>query len=145
MPGSRSESLAQRALLEGSHFPAAGHAVLLRRGSRSVSGEIAWATDRQCGVQFAEAIDVADWMDLAGPFDQQRIDATIAQYRNGTALEAGSAAALCGQQLSGLSATLLQITRRLADQSDQSPALAEEILRLEILAQELAAIGKLQH
>ncbi|QNP42410.1 hypothetical protein H9L15_08790 [Sphingomonas daechungensis] len=83
MPGSRSESLAQRALLEGSHFPAAGHAVLLRRGSRSVSGEIAWATDRQCGVQFAEAIDVADWMDLAGPFDQQRIDATIAQYRNG--------------------------------------------------------------
>ncbi|QNP42409.1 hypothetical protein H9L15_08785 [Sphingomonas daechungensis] len=47
--------------------------------------------------------------------------------------------------MSGLSATLLQITRRLADQSDQSPALAEEILRLEILAQELAAIGKLQH
>ncbi len=66
------------AFLEGNDLPAEGTIVQIKRGSLSAAGSIAWSRDQHCGLRFAAIIDVASWIDRAGPIGQQRIDAAIA-------------------------------------------------------------------
>lgn len=136
---------AHGALLEGANLPAEHKTVSLKRGSLASAGQVAWSNGRQCGIRFSRAIDVAEWVDRAGPVGQQRIDATVADFRNGAKLDAGRLARTHERDLGsviGLGDQLLEVCERLAALPDMSVALAEELIRIEAVATRLAAIGR---
>lgn len=132
------------ALLEGSNLPAAGRSVLLKRGSLAATGQIAWSRGPQCGIRFAQSIVIAEWVDRAGPVGQQRIDATVAEFRNH--IGAKSSLAILPREddrasLVDLSAALLKSCERLSGISDMSVELAEELLRIEAAARAVRRLG----
>jgi hypothetical protein len=136
---------AHGALLEGANLPAEKRTVTLKRGSLASAGEIAWSKGQHCGIRFATAIDVAEWVDRAGPVGQQRIDATIADYRKGGALDQSGLARARQRDLDSvgdLSDDLMKVCERLAGLPDMSVALAEELIRIEAVATALAEIGR---
>jgi hypothetical protein len=125
------------ALLEGNGLPSEKQIVALRRGSLSVSGEIAWMAGRHCGIRFSTPISVAEWVDRAGPLGQQRIDAAIAKMR--TSSSAGFASGYVATkkdpaELEELSSRLLQTCERIAELPGMSVALAEQLLKIEAAA-----------
>ena len=136
---------AHGALLEGSNLPKEQRIVSLKRGSLASAGQIAWSTGQQCGIRFSSPIDVNDWVDRAGPVGQQRIDATVADFRNGARPDAArllrSRARDC-EALLDISDDLLRACERLAALPDMSVALAEELIRIEAAAIGLAEMGR---
>ena len=128
------------ALLEGASLPEELKTVTLKRGSLAVAGQVAWSKDGHCGLRFSGAINVPDWVDRAGPVGQQRIDATLADFRNGTSSRSTGTASLSGgRSANALSDDLLGICERLAAHPDMSIPLAEELIRIEAIAHALAA------
>jgi hypothetical protein len=131
------------ALLEGAGLPPAGTVAWLRRGSLQVEGSIAWRDQTNCGIRFESPIDVEQWVRRVGAREQQTIDAAIADIRAGS----------CGQQsafhsprsrrvlLAGASAELLQISERIAAMPGLSVELAEELMKLEVLAHSLKSVA----
>ncbi|MGI8704767.1 MAG: PilZ domain-containing protein [Sphingomicrobium sp.] len=80
------------ALVDGRDLPDAGDAVRLQRGPYSVVGTIVWRDEHVCGLRFASAVPVQEWITCAtGHSGQQRVDAMVASVRAGSAL-AGDAA-----------------------------------------------------
>lgn len=136
---------AHGALLEGSNLPEEQKTVSLKRGSLATIGRIAWSNGRQCGLRFSGAIDVNEWVDRAGPVGQQRIDATVADFRNGSRSDAArhlrSQARDC-EAILDISDQLLRACERLAALPDMSVALAEELIRIEAAAIGLAEMGR---
>jgi len=136
---------AHGALLEGDNLPPEHKTISLKRGSLASAGHVAWSSARQCGIRFSGTIDVAQWVDRAGPIGQQRIDATVADFRNGAKLDAGRLVRSRERDLgavTGLGDQLLEVCERLAALPDMSVALAEELIRIEAVATRLAAIGR---
>lgn len=137
---------AHGALLEGASLPREKSTFCLKRGSLTAMGEIAWSKGNQCGVQFSGSITVSDWVDRVGPVGQQRIDATIAEYRTGVKSQPApilrSARPDC-RSLLELSEILQGISERLAGLPDMSVPVAEELIRLDAAAQKLAEMGRL--
>ena len=133
------------ALLEGANLPPESRTVSLKRGGLAVAGTVAWSTGEQCGLRFSSAIKVAEWVDRAGSVGQQRIDATIADFRR-TGTSGPRAAARVHESdrdsLSGLSANLLKVCDRLAGLPEMSVVLAEELIKIEAAANALAAIAR---
>jgi len=135
------------ALLEGSSLPADQRTVFLKRGSLAVAGRIAWASAQQCGIRFAEAINVNDWVDRPGPVGQQRIDAVIAEHRNVAdpkrkSNPVSSSLARPSNELLMISARLLQISERISELPGMSIELAEEVLKIEATASDLRNLGR---
>ena len=134
------------ALLEGDSLPPENSAVLLKRGSLCAKGEVAWQSDRHCGVRLEGSIDVAEWVKRAGPAGQQRIDSAIADFRNrhpaapGLALLASSSGV---DTLGRMSSELLEVCERIAALPNMSIALAEEVLKIEATALAIKAAAKL--
>jgi hypothetical protein len=132
------------ALLEGGNLPAEMRTVLLKRGSLAVAGQIAWSRGGQCGIRFSAPIEVAEWVDRAGPVGQQRIDATVAEFRNG--LGAGGCPTGLSHRadqhsLVEMSAALLKSCERVAALPGMSVELAEELLKIEATARSLRGFG----
>ena len=128
------------ALLEGNSLPSEKQIVALRRGSLSVSGQIAWIAGQHCGIRFSKPITVAEWVDRAGPVGQQRIDSVVAEFRRNSrpefateypALKRGPGA------LEEFSLSLLQTCERIAELPGMSVELAEELLKIEATAHAL--------
>lgn len=131
-------------LLEGSNLPVAGRTVVLKRGSLAAAGQVAWSRGPHCGIRFAQAIVIAEWVDRAGPVGQQRIDATVAEFHN--YVRTGSPLTILPREddrasLVDLSATLLTSCERLSAMSDMSVELAEELLRIEAAARAIQRLG----
>ena len=133
------------ALLEGSNLPAEHRAVSLKRGSLATAGQIAWSTGKQCGVRFAGSIDVSEWVDRAGPVGQQRIDATVAEFRSGARPDTerlARARQRNSETLLDISDDLLRVCERLTALPEMSVALAEELIRIEAAATELSRMAR---
>lgn len=133
------------ALLEGARLPVEGAAAELRRGSLNAAGEVAWSQGGFCGLQFAGAVEVDEWIRRVGPEHQQRIDAAIASHRSGTIADAHLAVLNRPKVQATLDATsidLLKIAERIASMPDCTIELAEEILKIEAAAQTLRSVAK---
>lgn len=133
----------QGALLEGDNLPAAGTIVQIRRGSLSAAGDIAWSSDQHCGLRFAAIIEVASWIDRAGPVGQQRIDAAIADFRREPSRPASFAVlptSVPCVDLGSLSTDILQICERMVGMPDLSIGVAEQILKIEAAARSIEMV-----
>jgi hypothetical protein len=134
----------QGALLEGSNLPAEKRNVCLKRGSLATEGQIAWSRGQQCGIRFSEPIVVAEWVERAGPVGQQRIDATVAEFRNSPASKlrlADPSGQADQRSLVEISAALLKSCERLAALPHMTVGLAEELLKIEATARALRERG----
>jgi hypothetical protein len=134
------------ALLEGDSLPSENSAVLLKRGSLCAKGEVAWQSDRHCGVRLESSIDVAEWVKRAGPARQQSIDSAIAEFRKrGSASpELALLSSSGGVDTLGLmSSELLASCERIAVLPNMSVELAEEVLKIEATALAIKAATKL--
>jgi hypothetical protein len=132
------------ALLEGANLPAEGTIVQIKRGSFSAAGNIAWSRDQHCGLRFAAIIDVASWIDRAGPIGQQRIDAAIADFRREPTRPASFAVlttSMAKVDFASLSADILQICERMVGMPDLSIEIAEQILKIEAAARSIETVA----
>jgi len=128
------------ALLEADSLPVEGEKARLLRGSLLSTGEIAWRGDGLCGIRFDRPIDVREWVRRAGPARQQHIDAAVAEFRGGSpgigrpvppSRDRGS------PDRDAMASELLRICGRLTTLPGMSTELAEELLRLDAIAQAL--------
>jgi hypothetical protein len=134
----------QGALLEGANLPAEGTIVQIKRGSLSAAGDIAWSRDQHCGLRFAAVIEVASWIDRAGPVGQQRIDAAIADYRKKPTPPVSFAVlptVMSSGDLGSLSADILQICERMVGMPDMTIGIAEQILKIEAAARSIETVS----
>ena len=138
----------QGALLEGADLPAEGTIVQIRRGSLSAAGDIAWSRDQHCGLRFAAVIEVASWIDRAGPVGQQRIDAAIADYRRKPTRPVSFTVLptiMPRVDLGSLSTDILQICERMVGMPDMTIGIAEQILKIEAAARSIESVaGRLE-
>ena len=72
---------ASGALIEAAGLPATGGAASLQRGSLNVECVLVWRAEGRGGVQFAEPIDLAEWIPGAGGDGQMQVDRAIAHTR----------------------------------------------------------------
>lgn len=79
------------ALIEGSAVPQVGTTLTLCRNQLAMGAQVVWSRDGRCGLQFDQAIVVADWVSQASrpgagmSAGQQRIDRIQAEIRAGQA------------------------------------------------------------
>jgi hypothetical protein len=133
------------ALLEGASLPAEGAIVEIKRGSLTASGDIAWSREQHCGLRFHSTIDVARWIERAGPIGQQRIDAAIADFRREPSRPPSFAVLpveLKHPGFGSLSEEILAICERMANLPTLSIAVAEQILKIEAAARAIEATEK---
>lgn len=71
------------AMLDMPSPPRTGEQVFLRRGSLNASGEVAWSIDQRCGIRFASAVQVSEWMARPTAPKQACVDEIMAQLRGG--------------------------------------------------------------
>ena len=117
---------------------------MAERGILATEGQIAWSKGRQCGIRFSEPIVVAEWVERAGPVGQQRIDATVAEFRNSPASKlrlARPSRKADKHSLVDMSAALLKSCERLAALPGMTVELAEELLKIEATARALRDHG----
>ena len=128
------------ALLEGRELPREGAPAFLRRGRLQVSGVVAWSSGSHCGVRFRDPIVVKEWVKRVGSDEQYGVDAAIADIRSGR----GKAAALPSpagdrdlELAASAGADLKEICERIASLPGMSVELAEELLKIDVIAQSL--------
>ena len=130
------------ALLEAGAVPSAGEKARLQRGSLCATGEIAWQSEKHCGFHFDQPINVEEWVKRAGPNAQQRIDAAVAEFRDGPQY-AGQLSVQSDpsreEMLETVSAELLRVCERIAAMPNLSIDLAEELLMIDAAAHAIRA------
>ena len=138
---------ARGALLDGSNLPPEGAVVDLRRGSLVAHGQIAWRTDDECGVRFDADVDVASWTKRVEHSGQQAVDEIVALVRRPAVTSKVSPVppvslvhATDEDSLALISADLAEACERLAARPDLVKAFAEDLLKLDAIAQRLRNI-----
>ena len=126
------------ALIDGADLPAAGLSVMLRRGSLSTAAVVAWSERPHCGVRFSTSIRVAEWVRRIGHPGQEQVDALVRLVRRPKVPGEGSPVlAPSGDSISAISQDLSETCDRLANFSGFVEEQAEELLRLDVIAQRL--------
>lgn len=126
------------ALIDGSDLPAAGMEVILRRGSLRAPAEVAWSELRHCGVRFNTPIRLADWVSRIGHPGQEQVDALVRIVRDPMLpSERSLVLAPSEDSISAISQDLSETCERLANFSQLVDDQAEELIRLDVIAQRL--------
>jgi hypothetical protein len=127
-------------LLDGNSLPPSGAEVQLVRGKLCARGQVAWQDGDHAGIGFDKEIVVDEWVRRIGHPGQQRIDSVIAALkRDESPPDARDATRL--PSLATISSELDQICARLASSPKMTIELAEELLRLDALAQTLRKVA----
>jgi hypothetical protein len=71
------------AKIESSLLPEVGSEMTLSRGPLSVSGHVAWCTERRCGLRFSAPVSVQAWMANPVNREQSRVDHVVAAVKAG--------------------------------------------------------------
>jgi len=74
---------ANGAMIESPLIPPPGTDVLLIRGALAAQGTIMWSSNDRCGVQFASALSVKEWLAPPARTGQQRVDELVALAKAG--------------------------------------------------------------
>jgi hypothetical protein len=124
------------ALLESQLLPKLGAHVRLIRGELRATGVLAWQSGDHAGVTFDAPLDVAAWVKRGGAAGQQRVDTIVAALRNKAPVPHNM---LSGDAMSlpEISAALDALCERLASVDEIPPGIAEELVKLDTLAQAL--------
>ena len=124
------------ALLEAQLLPKLGARICLVRGELRMTGVLVWQSGDQAGVTFDAPIDVAAWVKRGGAAGQQRVDTIVAALRKKVPvppnMHPGDALSL-----PEISAALDALCERLAGVDEIPAGLAEELVKLDTLAQAL--------
>lgn len=130
------------ALVEGAALPSVGAQVRLLRGRLTAEGQITWLGHGSGGVHFDRDIDVGSWVRRVGHSGQQRIDKVVAAIRRTRELPVGLQVASDTETLGQLCAALDDICERLAGERNMSIGFAENLLRLDAIAQSLRRMSE---
>jgi len=122
------------ALIEGAAIPPLGAMVQLVRGSLAANGSLSWHCDGHAGVNFDGRIDVEAWVRRIGHVGQQRVDGIVAAIRRSEPVDSRDGET-APRSLAALSAELDEICDRLASANNLSLELAQELLKLDVVAQ----------
>lgn len=133
------------ALIDAPSLPPVGARVSLRRGSLSAAGELAWEAGGVGGLNFDEPIEVPRWVQRAGHPGQQRVDRLVAVLRRSEPIAADLKNAAALNSLEGISAALDQVCERLSATRNMPVDVAEELLRLDAIAQSLRELAGQQN
>ena len=71
------------AMIEAPVCPEIGTQVQLIRGSLIAFGEVAWSAGGQCGLRFASALSIKDWLAAPAKVEQQRVDKIVSLVKAG--------------------------------------------------------------
>lgn len=130
------------ALVDGSGLPPAGSRIKLTRGRLTTIGDLAWGGGGQAGLNFDSKIDVDLWVQKLGHTGQQRVDGLIASLRSGRPippeLQDDDSAV---DSLPAISAALDQVCEKLALSPAVSIDAAEDLLKLDTIAQSLRRLA----
>ena len=129
------------ALVDGPSLPASGADLLLVRGVLRASGRVAWQDGNLAGINFGEEIDVGVWVLRTDHRGQQRVDRLVAALKRDEPLPSYEPTST-RPTLSSISAELDQISIRLASMPGLTMELGEELMRLDILAQNLRQLAE---
>ncbi len=130
------------ALVDGSGLPTVGSKIRLVRGRLAVPGELAWQDGLQAGLTFSSRIDVESWVGRSGHSGQQRVDGVIAALRTAGMVPAGLDEEDSAQKsLPAISSALDQVCEKLALTPGLSIEFAEELLKLDTIAQSLRRLA----
>ena len=77
---------ASGALVEAATLPPAGSPATLQRGSLIAHGMIVWRAEGRGGLQFADPIDLTEWIPGAAGDGQMQVDCAIAESRGACAV-----------------------------------------------------------
>ena len=137
------------ALIDGVDLPAPGLAVILRRGSLSADADVAWSEPPHCGVRFSTSIRLAEWVSRIGHPGQEQVDALVRMVRRPMLHREGSLVLSPSKDsISAISRDLSETCERLANIPQWVDEQAEELLRLDVIAQRLRqlldALGETQ-
>jgi len=87
------------AMIEGTHLPASGSRLWLKRANLQVAATVAWAGSGKAGIHFDDRIRVDAWgggkprpIELSGLRDQRRVDALQHAIRAGLPIQASEEA-----------------------------------------------------
>jgi hypothetical protein len=128
------------ALIEAAGLPPVGADVRLVRGHLIANGELAWLGEGQGGVTFEGSIEVNSWVQRVAHSGQERVDRTIAAIRHSMPVthELQSPES---ESLVVMSASLDRVCERLAEAPNMSMEFAEELLKLDAIAQSLRRLA----
>lgn len=128
------------ALLEGKGLPAAGLNVCLRRGHLFATGEVAWDDGDWRGIRFTQQVDVPSWIRRPEHPGQRNVDEAIAELRSSKKpIEARTPST--AEMLTELSSQMCAISERLASTATLNVEFAEDLIRLDTIAQQLRSIA----
>jgi len=71
------------ALIEGAAMPDGGSSVRLIRGSLMIPAEVVWSAAGRCGLRFAGAVSVKEWLAPPSNREQKRVDSTVRVIKAG--------------------------------------------------------------
>jgi hypothetical protein len=70
------------ALIEAAVIPDPGAAVILKRGSLQIAGQVAWKVDGNGGIAFSAKVSVAEWLARKVRNHQERVDEIVLSLRS---------------------------------------------------------------
>jgi hypothetical protein len=132
------------ALLDGANLPSEGTAISLRRAHLSADGEIVWQANELRGVHFEAEIEVREWVKSRGHAGQQQVDQAVVAFRRGSQRLAHELpeARPAFDSIESIGLALEQVCERMASSPMMTDALADELLRLEAIAQALRRLAR---
>lgn len=131
------------AMLEGLDLPGEHDKVVLQRGGLSAPAQVAWRRDSFEGLWFDKPVDPALWVRPVGHSGQRRVDMVVAAYRQGAPAAANPAGSIpLPVALASLGAELEQICERLTAVTGLSVHIAEELLKIDGVAQSLLKLSR---
>jgi hypothetical protein len=128
------------AQIEGPSLPSVGVKVRLLRGSLSARGVLAWEANGQGGINFDSPVEVRVWVQRVAHAGQQRVDTVLEAIRRSNVL--GDLKEVpAPTTLRKISAALDEVCERLSGTANMSLELAEDLLRLDAIAQSLRDVA----
>jgi hypothetical protein len=129
------------ALIEGPSLPSVGVKVRLLRGSLTARGVLAWDGNGQGGISFDSPVDVRLWVQRVAHTGQQRVDTVLEAIRRSSVFLGDLEEVPAPTTLRTISAALDEVCERLSGTANMSLELAEDLLRLDAIAQSLRDVA----
>jgi hypothetical protein len=131
---------ARGALIDGARLPSVGAKLRLLRGHFTATGAITWREKEQAGVKFDTKVQVESWVARVGHPGQQRVDSVLSAIRRSERVSDDLLGAR-SKSLDDISTTLDAVCERLAAMPNMTVELAEELVKLDVVAQDLRELA----
>lgn len=121
---------ASGALIEGANLPAAGTAIVLRRGALEAVGSVAWAEPGKAGLAFGEPVAVANWLPTKEAKRQTQVDQIAFEVKQAARLVAVVTPPVIDEVAMSLAAVVADLAALRADLDRLGDKLADDAVLL---------------